>query len=46
MRIKQQYESVNKKILTTTERLKTKLSKTRKEEVEQRIKKKMKSWKN
>ena len=46
MRIKQQYEAIKNKMLTTTERLKTKLSKTRKEEAEQRIKFFMKSWRN
>ena len=39
MRIKQQYDSIKNKILTTTERLKNKLSKTRKEEAEQRRRK-------
>ena len=39
MRIKQQYEAIKNKMFTTTERLKTELSKTRKEEAEQRIKK-------
>ena len=39
MKIKQQYEAIKNKMLTITERLKTKLSKTRKEEAEQRIKK-------
>ena len=43
MRIKQQYESIQKKILTTNERSKIKLSKTRKEETDQRIKNIMKS---
>ena len=37
MKIKQEYEIIKTKSLATTERLKTKLSKTRKQEAEERI---------